>query len=530
MYQVARIIGIIFAVILIVLFLVVSGIAYTAIALIASILYKGLGLEQQFRNWRARISNEPTIRRHLDAGFAGNLKSRKIYEAQRIIRKVDIPPWVQRRVDTTIRLRYQAIRTPHETLLQPPGFGSDDKILLQQLYHPATKYRREKTFPILDRKRYASKNLTMWKFMPSEILELSAKQQEMQKAEWELYRCLQKELTPLICKSVALEDTLWVHPYDLTPREKEEIVEESETIWEIISHPVMQSIIQAEGELQDLFQKYRATTQERNHAIRLFLARGFTTKSKEKVDEWFKARRPKPQIQKPKATIAAATVKNTVPVIVIRNFRQEVRSFVRGLTELSRAQQNHIMHLALKLHGAGILNMEESLAELTEYTGKDHDAYWERRYLELSAVEEEELSQPTRPLVRPVLLPAETTEVILARLRDDSQKIATNDITSLRKMLNQGQIKEDLLDEVLGHLLCFRLAHDGKNPRKTGPYKIRLRTLTKRYLHEHYVPRGEKILASLVASGRIVHRDNRSLIPKPADPVKLCPQALYQYK
>ena len=517
--------------------------------------YNGLMLVvYKYREGLSAVRNKTIIRWALDAGLAGNAKAKARYDRSRILCRSDVPGWTMKWIqEMIVTLEREPIVDSSSDFISVPLIAKlshqnlvrqikrIDRHLKKLLWAPASHTPKVKSWKLeyaratqiiqsrID--RYESKGqLLMIARMHYDLL--VATQHRLM-----LFGNLFDKFIPMLCASIWLEDFLSLHPCLLEDHEKLAIIYNcSDDPWQLHGHPNIQLILEAEGELRELFQRYGITTEERSKAVRRLMRSTITKSSLRKVSEWVISLRPPVPSAKPKITPLSPPPAPTItgvkpsPTAQPLNRRDLIRSFVRSRSSLSHPEQNQIMWLILRLDNEGLANASELIDQLANHPEDDLLAYLELRYHELTAtvIELEEPAKVIRPTVLPKLPPEETSEEFLDRL-SSAKQICRPDILRLRILISRNQIPSPRLEEALTHIICSRLAYGGSLSGIHRPYRIRLDSLSKLYSPPGLKSACDRVVEQLIGEDIIIHRQHAARRPEPKSPVRLSPQAMHKY-
>lgn len=531
-----------------------SVIASVFATLIVSAYNGTMLVVHKYREGLSAIRNKTIIRWALDAGLAGNAKARTRYDRSRILCKSDVPGWAMRQIQELIdKLEREPIANSsanwisielvanltHQNLVHE--VRKIEKRLKKLLWAPASHTPKVKSWKqgytkatqriqdLIDRYKSRGRLVAIARMHYDLIV---ATQHRLI-----LFGQLFDRVIPILCASIWLEDFLSLHPCLLEEHEKLAMINNcSDDPWQLQEHPNIRWILEAEGELGELFQRYGITTEERAKAVRKLMRSTITKSSLRKVSEWVISLRPPAPSATPKLVSplpqTVSTAPNVKPISPAPplNRREAVKLFARGKCSLTRTEQNQIMHLIIKLDNEGLANVSELIDQLVNHPADDLLSHLELRYHELTAtiIELEEPTRVIRPTVLPKLPPEETPEELLDRLLS-ANRIGHSDTLRLRVLINRNQIPSHRLEEALTHIICSRLAYGGSLSGIHRPYRIRLDSLSKLYSPPGLKSACDRVVEQLIGEDVIIHRQHATRRPEPKSPVKLSPKAMHKY-
>jgi len=524
------------------------------IAMLLSPIAEGLYLILvKYREGTSAISHKTIIRWFLDAGLAGDTKARSRYSRSRILGRQDLPDWIVPIIQSLIRgAKQQPVSMGHIAQIEDSIIRAEMSKKLSSLMSDADN-RLEKH--LFSPGPYATRQKE-WRNYHMASIRLMGALNQIAARRWliglmndgtqdyatattqrhELFNQIADQVLSLIASSIWLEDFLSLHPCQLQAHEKIVLIQDRQDPWQLCDHPTIKNILEAESELRDTFDRYHPTTEERQLCVRRLTRSTITQSSLRKVKEWLIERKraitptrsTTPQLAAADIGAEPAISRCHTPVTISR--KDLVRVFARGLTSLSRLEQNQVRWLIIKVDDKGLESASTLIDQLASHPVNDILPYLELRYHELMAmeVELETPDQAIRPIVPPKLPPEETADQLLARI-DTARTINCADIGQVRKLIGNKQLTPDQLSQAITHLVFFRLANDsGHIAGLHRPYRVLLSTLPKRYSLPGLQAEYNQVISQAVKDGSIIHRhaDKR---PGLTDPVKLDPAVMYKY-
>jgi hypothetical protein len=502
---------------------------------------------------RNNVANDLALKLDLDAGLAGDLKARRRYEKNRII-AAQIPRWAFIEIErlTTSWAKRQCNHTQFEYTYQLICNLANDAIDEVFYYDESrrvkeTRLRNNYWRSVLLNWAYTwrDKMLSLWqRLIKQEHSSLHDIDEARRETRQTLtgYHQLLKQLVALGFRAILLQDFDTLHHCSLGDKDWQTIITEfRHNPWKLLEIPLVHRILEAEAELSPVFAQLQATREERGEMTRRLVKGAITARSIERAIEWLKEQRA-PKAVKIKPAILPPPILPTQPhpepssaPSTVQSQRNGIKTFIRGLSHLDRARQNEVGRYITKLHQEGLLDFADTLDELKNYTGDDHDTYIARRYLELTSTPSYKVvdaipTTPVRLALEPQFTKPESLEEVLGRL-DNSRPINRADILLLRKLFDPTVVNGQVAERVVRHIICYRLANVASSgrPGKHVPFRIHLETVPQRLVPPAAREIAQRVTKQLVDDGIIVRRDNSPTPPRHNSPVKLIPEVMNRY-
>lgn len=467
-----------------------------------------------------------TLRLLLDAGLAGNLDARTEYDVLKVTSISTIPRWVMKIVNSSLNPKRAKIISPH---LDDSIISLVISSILALLFHEASfEERRVQIRKSLSEFSAGMKRSALNSAIERGIHPYDTEYTRLMNQVTQFTQSLKDvvdQVEILVYKAVLIEDFLWLHPCQLTTKQKESIVREISDPWSLGDHSTLKRILVVERELEDIFLEFNATAEERSIEISRLLEASITQRTKLGVLDRFTALRT--------GNTNKGQSHNATPLKIVtrEDYKENIRRFVRTLESLTREQQNRVLHIALRLNDENILHLDDTLTLLQNYSGTDHLDMMEKMYHNFQSIiaEVDEIT-PLRPMIPTKLPPTESAADIMKRL-DTAKQISWGDVIKLKRALLRNEIPEDLTVACLKHIICFELSKGGHHPGKHGrPYRVELGSVVSKSLKDQHSALGQQALQELIKEGMIVSRDNGSTPRKDTESVKLSAPAMHRYR
>ena len=466
--------------------------------------------------------------------LAGDESAREHYDKQRIFSEVDIPLVIRLGIAEEIKAAV------HST--------SSRRLLTELIFETSSGYDKIKSWEEILRDR-GEENLRIealsviadsgYKAEMGSIEGAVRRYERIAQKVNEGFNRVMRRMLSAASAAVFLSDFSVAYSYEFSEREMSTL---SYQLWDFRGkqpgeYPLMRSILRANSELAEIFDQLQADDAEKSNCIHRFVKGGLTSKAKQEVEAWLAERR-NPSIAVSVTAEKAVPEETVIPQLkttLPNNLRKQIKQFVRGLSSLTREQQNDLGREIYTVTLAGSLDFQQALQELETYPAVSPADFIRERLpklvLQPHSGQEIVPKEPTPTLLpMPEVVP-EAVDTLLERLATASI-VEPADIQRLKTLLLGGQVPTEHLDSTLEHCLCAGLAYGAKSKQRFHgrPYRIRLDSLVCRYLPHQYQPLGKEVVNRLIREGKIVARSDPHTRPTNITPVKLAPPIMYKYK